>query len=85
MVAGMSALSVTPPEEITLAPNASPEAVVLRTQLMGLSRLLMHGAQADLHKVLANFESAAFVATCLSREALKDLKNFAELQLIIAE
>ena len=83
LVTSMSGLSVAPLDEIVLAPNASDYAIVLRTQLMGLGRAMQHGVQADLHKVFANFESAGFTATCLSREALKDVRNFADLQLVL--
>jgi hypothetical protein len=83
LVTSMSALSVAPQDEITLAPDASEYATVLRGQLMGLGRAIAHGVKAELNKVYANFESAAFIATCLSREALKDVQNFADLQLVL--
>jgi hypothetical protein len=79
----MSALSVAPQDQITLRPDASPYAAILRGQLMGLGRVMLHNIKAELNKVYANFESAAFIATCLSREALKDVQSFADLQSLL--
>jgi hypothetical protein len=81
----MSAMSVVPTTKITLSPNASAIAPHLKAQLMGLNRVVFHNIHADLHKVFANFEMAAFTMTCLAHEALKDVKNSQELSLAIVK
>jgi hypothetical protein len=78
-------MSVVPTTEITLSPNASAVAPHLKAQLMGRNRVVFHNVHADLHKVFANFEMAAFTTTCLSHEALKDVKNSQELSLAITK
>jgi hypothetical protein len=81
----MSALSVVPANQLTLTANAPPDGAILRSQLIGLSKAVMHTETSDLHKVYANLQLAGITSSWLSREAWHKVTNAKELTAIMEE
>jgi hypothetical protein len=79
LIMSMASMSVAPNADLMIAANASPDASLLRSQLMGLVRALYHSEASDYHKILHNLEFASFVSGWLARESWKDVRNITDV------
>jgi hypothetical protein len=79
LIMSMASMSVVPNTELVLAADASPDASLLCSQLMGLVRAVHHSQASDYHKVLHNLEFASFVSGWLSRESWQEVRNITDV------
>jgi len=80
LVAAVSAMTVDHVSDITLPANPSPEAVMLRHQVLGLSRAASHRSTSILNAVYANFEMGAAAVTVFSNAAWGQIKSSSSLK-----
>jgi hypothetical protein len=80
---GMQAMSVVQPNDIILPQNATAETILLRNQLMGLTRAVRHFESAKVHNVYANVEMAACGLTWTCHPSWGEIENITSVNRVM--